>query len=62
MILRVLLAASRIERLPRIGDFQQRSCTMSLITLLSEHFWLLFALAISIAVLRELHLTRDEGR
>jgi len=36
---------------------------MSLITLLSEHFWLLlFALAISIAVLRELHLTRDEGR
>lgn len=35
---------------------------MSLITLLSEHFWLLFALAISIAVLRELRLTRDEGR
>jgi len=60
MILRVLLAASKIERLPRIGDFQQRSCTMSLITLLSEHFWLLlFALAISIAVLRELHLKRD---
>lgn len=32
---------------------------MSLITLLSEHFWLLFAVAVSIAVVRELHLKRD---
>jgi hypothetical protein len=32
---------------------------MSLIALFSEHFWLFFALAISIAVLRELHLKRD---
>ncbi len=28
---------------------------MNLIALFSEHFWLLFAVAISIAVLRELH-------
>ncbi len=33
---------------------------MSLISLFSEHFWLLFALAVSIAVLRELGLKRDE--
>jgi hypothetical protein len=39
--------------------FKQRSCNMSLIALFSEHFWLLFAVAISIAVLRELHLKRD---
>lgn len=32
---------------------------MSLFALLSEHFWLLFAGAISIAVLRELRLERD---
>lgn len=32
---------------------------MSLIAFFSEHFWLFFALAISIAVLRELHLKRD---
>jgi len=32
---------------------------MSLFALLSEHFWLLFAVAISIAVLRELRLERD---
>ena len=32
---------------------------MSLVALFSEHFWLLFAVAISIAVLRELHLKRD---
>jgi hypothetical protein len=39
--------------------FKQRSCNMSLIALFPEHFWLLFAVAISIAVLRELHLKRD---
>ena len=33
---------------------------MNLIALFSEHFWLLFALAISIAVLRELRIKRDE--
>ncbi|WP_339460199.1 hypothetical protein [Pseudomonas sp. EA_105y_Pfl2_R69] len=33
---------------------------MSLLSLFSEHFWLLFALAVSIAVLRELRLKRDE--
>ncbi|HUE93653.1 hypothetical protein [Pseudomonas sp.] len=33
---------------------------MSLVSLFSEHFWLLFALAISIAVLRELSLKRDD--
>jgi hypothetical protein len=33
---------------------------MSVITLFSEHFWLLFALAISIAVMRELRLKRDQ--
>lgn len=33
---------------------------MSLIALFSEHFWLLFALAVSIAVLRELRIKRDE--
>ncbi|WP_339413749.1 hypothetical protein [Pseudomonas sp. EA_35y_Pfl2_R5] len=33
---------------------------MNLIALFSEHFWLLFAVAISIAVLRELRIKRDE--
>lgn len=32
---------------------------MDLLALFSEHFWLLFAVAISIAVLRELRLERD---
>lgn len=32
---------------------------MSLIALFSEYFWLLFAVAISIAVLRELCIKRD---
>lgn len=32
---------------------------MSLIALFSEYFWLFFALAISIAVLRELYIKRD---
>lgn len=32
---------------------------MSLIALFSEHFWLFFALAVSIAVLRELCIKRD---
>ena len=59
MILRAAYTASRIGGLPRNGDFKQRSCNMSLIALFSEHFWLLFAVAISIAVLRELHLKRD---
>jgi hypothetical protein len=59
MILRVAYAASRIGVLPRNGDFKQRSCNMNLIALFSEHFWLLFAVAISIAVLRELRLERD---
>ena len=59
MILRVAYTASRIEWLPRNGDFKQRSCNMNLIALFSEHFWLLFAVAISIAVLRDLHLKRD---
>jgi hypothetical protein len=59
MILRAAYPTSRIEGLPRNGYFKQRSCNMSLIALFSEHFWLLFAVAISIAVLRELHLKRD---
>jgi len=59
MILHAAYAASRIGVLPRNGDLKQRSCNMSLIALFSEHFWLLFAVAISIAVLRELHLKRD---
>jgi len=59
MFLHAAYAASRIEVLPRNGDFKQRSCNMSLFALLSEHFWLLFAVAISIAVLRELRLERD---
>lgn len=29
-------------------------------SLLSEHFWLFFAVAVSIAVLRELHLKREQ--
>lgn len=33
---------------------------MSLLSLFFEHFWLLFALAVSIAVLRELSIKRDE--
>ena len=33
---------------------------MNLIALFFEHFWLLFAVAISIAVLRELRIKRDE--
>lgn len=33
---------------------------MSLGALFSEHFWLLFAVVVSIAVLRELRLKRDE--
>lgn len=33
---------------------------MNLIALSSEHFWLLFAVAVSIAVLRELRIKRDE--
>jgi hypothetical protein len=33
---------------------------MSLISLFTEYFWLLFALAVSAAVLRELYLKRDE--
>jgi hypothetical protein len=59
LILRAAYAASRIGRLPRTGDFKQRSCNMNLIALFTEHFWLLFAVAISIAVLRELRLKRD---
>jgi hypothetical protein len=39
---------------------KQRSCRMSLIALFSEYFWLLFAMAVSIAVLRELRIKRDE--
>ncbi|WP_296128399.1 hypothetical protein [Pseudomonas sp. Ga0074129] len=34
---------------------------MSLTTLFSEHFWLLFAVAVSIAVLRELYGPRDKS-
>lgn len=34
---------------------------MSLTTLFTEHFWLLFAIAVSIAVLRELYGPRDKS-
>jgi hypothetical protein len=53
-------ATNRIEPIQRVWSRTQKELLMHLLSLFSAHFWLLFALAVSIAVFRELRREPNE--
>jgi hypothetical protein len=58
--LRARAGTNRIEPIQWVWSRTQKELFMHLLSLLSAHFWLLFALAVSVAVLRELKHERNQ--